>query len=131
MYEPRAAEHSRCYFPGGHRTLQKSAINLCFTTPATFIFTKFVPKKLNKLSTLGYRSLIDVGIVELDGQLPCQPSNKHHHHGVAFATTAAWLWRISQPNLREPLWKGLPVSPLINLGTQHDGRSARTWMKRV
>ncbi len=23
------------------------------------------------------------------------------------------------------------VSPLINLGTQHDGRSARTWMKRV
>jgi len=23
------------------------------------------------------------------------------------------------------------VSPLINLGTQHDGRSARAWMKRV
>jgi hypothetical protein len=23
------------------------------------------------------------------------------------------------------------VSPLIDLGTQHDGRSARTWMKRV
>ncbi len=23
------------------------------------------------------------------------------------------------------------LSPLINLGTQHDGRSARTWMKRV
>jgi hypothetical protein len=23
------------------------------------------------------------------------------------------------------------VSPLFNLGTQHDGRSARTWMKRV
>ena len=23
------------------------------------------------------------------------------------------------------------VGPLINLGTQHDGRSARTWMKRV
>ena len=23
------------------------------------------------------------------------------------------------------------VSPLINLETQHDGRSARTWMKRV
>jgi hypothetical protein len=26
---------------------------------------------------------------------------------------------------------GSAVSPLINLGTQHDGRSARTWMKRV
>jgi hypothetical protein len=25
----------------------------------------------------------------------------------------------------------LAVSPLINLGTQHDGRSARAWMKRV
>ena len=25
----------------------------------------------------------------------------------------------------------LALSPLINLGTQHDGRSARTWMKRV
>ena len=23
------------------------------------------------------------------------------------------------------------VSPLIDLGTQHDGRSAQTWMKRV
>jgi len=23
------------------------------------------------------------------------------------------------------------VSPLINLGTQHGGKSARTWMKRV
>ena len=23
------------------------------------------------------------------------------------------------------------LSPLFNLGTQHDGRSARTWMKRV
>jgi len=23
------------------------------------------------------------------------------------------------------------IGPLINLGTQHDGRSARTWMKRV
>ena len=26
---------------------------------------------------------------------------------------------------------GSALGPLINLGTQHDGRSARTWMKRV
>ena len=26
---------------------------------------------------------------------------------------------------------GSALSPLINLGTQHNGRSARTWMKRV
>ncbi len=26
---------------------------------------------------------------------------------------------------------GIVLSPLINLGTQHDGRSARTWRKRV
>ncbi len=25
---------------------------------------------------------------------------------------------------------GFDIGPLINLGTQHDGRSARTWMKR-
>ncbi len=25
----------------------------------------------------------------------------------------------------------ISLGPLINLGTQHDGRSARTWMKRV
>ena len=31
----------------------------------------------------------------------------------------------SAPSLR------LDIGPLINLGTQHDGRSARTWMKRV
>jgi hypothetical protein len=44
--------------------------------PATFNFTKFVPNKLKKLSTLCYRSLIHVGIVDVDGQVPCQPSNK-------------------------------------------------------
>jgi hypothetical protein len=32
---------------------------------------------------LRYRSLIHVGIVELDGWLPRQPSNKYHHHGGA------------------------------------------------
>ena len=26
---------------------------------------------------------------------------------------------------------GFVLSPLINLGMQHDGKSARTWMKRV
>ncbi len=26
---------------------------------------------------------------------------------------------------------GRDIGPLINLGTQHDGRSVRTWMKRV
>ncbi len=29
-----------------------------------------------------------------------------------------------------PIFQGA-LSPLINLGTQHNGRSARTWMKRV
>jgi hypothetical protein len=28
-------------------------------------------------------------------------------------------------------WLPHAVSPLINLGMQHDGRSARVWMKRV
>ena len=56
---------------------------------------------------LRYHSLIHIGIVELDGPLPCQPSNKHHHHGVAFADAVAWRWRISPPHPREPLRKGL------------------------
>ena len=34
-------------------------------------------------SNVQYRSLIHIGIVELDGRLPRQPSNKHHHHGGA------------------------------------------------
>jgi hypothetical protein len=51
--------------------------------PATFNFTKFVPNKLKKLSTLCYRSLIHVGIVDFDGQLPRQPSNKPCNHGGA------------------------------------------------
>ncbi len=50
--------------------------------PATFIFTKFVPNKLKKLS-LCYRGLIHVGIVDFDGQLPCRPSNKPRNHGGA------------------------------------------------
>ncbi len=29
------------------------------------------------------------------------------------------------------MWGKYAVSPLINLGTQHDRRSAWTWMKRV
>ncbi len=34
--------------------------------------------------------------------------------------------------LLENLQVDLPdIGPLLNLGTQHDGRSARTWMKRV
>jgi hypothetical protein len=73
--------------------------------PATFIFTKFVPNKL--ISTLRYRSLIHVGMVELDDRLPRQPSNKHHHHGVLFANIAAWRFQISPPHPREPLRKGL------------------------
>ena len=32
---------------------------------------------------LRYHSLIHIGIVELDGQPPCRPSNKHNHHGGA------------------------------------------------
>ena len=51
--------------------------------PATFIFTMFVPNKLKKNSTLRYRSLIHVGIVDFDGRLPCQPSNKPLNHGGA------------------------------------------------
>jgi hypothetical protein len=51
--------------------------------PATFIFTKFVLNKLKKLYTLRYRSLIHVGIVDFDGQLPRQPSNKPRNHDGA------------------------------------------------
>jgi hypothetical protein len=51
--------------------------------PATFIFTKFIPNKLKKLSTLRYQSLIHVGIVNFDGRLPCRPSNKPRNHGGA------------------------------------------------
>ena len=49
--------------------------------PAKFIFTKFIPNKLKKLCTLRYQSLVHVGIVDLDGPLPCWPSNKPHNHG--------------------------------------------------
>ena len=49
----------------------ESALNLCFTTPVTFNFYKFVPSTLQTMySTLNYCVLIDVGIVHLDGQLP-------------------------------------------------------------
>ncbi len=33
-----------------------------------------------KLSILSYRSIIDVGLVRVDSQLPCKASNKHQHH---------------------------------------------------
>ncbi len=36
-----------------------------------------------KLSTICYNCFIHVGIVDLDGQLPCRPSNKPHHNGGA------------------------------------------------
>ena len=42
-------------------------------------------------------------------------------------TCTIW-YGISRANIQKT---GFAVSPLINLGTQHDGRSARTWMKRV
>ena len=50
--------------------------------PVTFIFTSFVPSKL-KVSTLNYRSLIHIGIVDMDGQLHHQSYNKHRHRGGA------------------------------------------------
>ncbi len=52
--------------------------------PVTFYFTSFVPSKLKKLSTLLYRSLIHVRLVDMDGQLPFRPSNKHLHQVVPF-----------------------------------------------
>ena len=37
-----------------------------------------------------------------------------------------------EPHPRRGGSSGYPdVGPLINLGTQHDGRSARAWMKRI
>ena len=41
---------SVCYFPGWHQQLQKH-LNLCFKTPAIFIFTKFVPNKFKTIYT--------------------------------------------------------------------------------
>ena len=50
--------------------------------PATFILLSLYQKKL-KLSTLCCHSLIHVGIVGFDGQLPHCPSNKPCNHGGA------------------------------------------------
>ncbi len=36
-----------------------------------------------------------------------------------------WVYPSSEAVLEDD------IGPLINLGTQHNGRSARTWMKRV
>ncbi len=36
-----------------------------------------------------------------------------------------------KPKATPPSPPPLDIGPLINLGMQHDGRSARTWMKRV
>jgi len=35
------------------------------------------------------------------------------------------------PTLPDSILYKSDIGPLINLGTQHNGRSARTWMKRV
>ncbi len=77
------------------------------TMPATFTFTKFVPKKIEKLSTLRYHSLIHVGIVDL--MVDCLVDHPTNHVTMVepFAATAAWMWRISPPHPWEPLWKGL------------------------
>ena len=42
------------------------------------------------------------------GEGGVHPTNKKQiHHGVAFADTMAWRWRISPPQPHEPLLKGL------------------------
>ncbi len=53
-----------------------------------------------------YRSIIYMGIVRFDVYPTNSPSNKQHHHGELFATTAAWLKRIGSPHPWGPLWKG-------------------------
>ena len=47
MYDSRGDEYSRCVSFLECTKRYESMINLCFTTPATYIFTKFVPNKLN------------------------------------------------------------------------------------
>jgi hypothetical protein len=80
----------------------KSTLNLCFTMPAIFIFTKFIWNKLKKLSTLCYCSLIHIRIVDFEGKL-CQPSNKPHNHVVAIHRNSSMVVAISKSYPQEPL----------------------------
>ncbi len=53
-----------------------------------------------------YHNILYVGIVQFDVYPTNSPSNKQHHHGEPFATTAAWLKQIGSPHPWGPLWKG-------------------------
>ena len=43
----------------------------------------YLVKQLSTLLPLCCHSLLNIGIVRMDGRLPRRPSNKHHHHGGA------------------------------------------------
>ncbi len=51
--------------------------------------------------------MIYMGIVQFDLYPTNLASNKQHHHGEPFATTAAWLKQIDSPHPQGPLRKGL------------------------
>jgi hypothetical protein len=53
-----------------------------------------------------YRNIIYMGIVQFVVYPTNSPSNKQHHHGEQFATTAAWLKQIGSPHPQGPHWKG-------------------------
>jgi hypothetical protein len=67
------------------------------------------------------------------------PAEQHYHglkHAIRYVyitrNDGIYFWRTQpRPELPEGPLPPIDVGPLINLGTQHDGRSARTWMKRV
>ena len=48
-----------------------------------FLLMLFLVKQLSTLLPLCCHSLLNIGIVRMDGRLPRRPSNKHHHHGGA------------------------------------------------
>ena len=48
-----------------------------------FLLMLYLVKQLSTLLPLCCHSLLNIGIVRMDGRLPRRPSNKHHHHGGA------------------------------------------------
>ena len=71
---------------------------------------------------------------EKDGRRGCgNLLNRWHLFIDTCASCPSTPYKDILENLKEQrvALRGHALSPLINLGTQHDGRSARTWMKRV
>ena len=96
-----------------------------------------MPVKIKILSTVHYRSLVNVGIAHKDGRLPWRPSNKHLHHGgsvccyigmaVANEALSAVLMRISWGALGIVGGEGV-VARLVG---EVDTKGGLAWMGRI